>query len=167
MLMPATLSDFRAMSDRDLISELYRNTQDGSKIRRALSERMHYQGVDHPADLDNLHPRTRPAPSAPLEPTPPEPQRRVLDLTYENFPYMDAEPVLEWMREIHPHQLALDAKQSGFACQNMRDVDKALEWMTYAIAEKSEWRSIPVGAWRFWKAFYQKYKMWKLLKVTA
>jgi len=44
----------------------------------------------------------------------------------------------------------------------MKDQAQARSWMNYAIAEKSEWRNLPPGAWRFWKAFYQKWRMWKL-----
>jgi hypothetical protein len=164
------LGDFRAMPDRDLLMELYRNTQHGSKIRRAISERMHYQGVSHPADLEGLRQidwvrEVTPETIPPI----PETRRRILDLTKDNFPFMDTEPVLDWMRETQPYEIAIKARDEGYACQNMKDPEQAVNWMNYAIQEKSEWRNLPVGAWRFWKAFYQKAGMWKLVnnKVTA
>jgi len=151
-----TVTILRQLSDRDLIGELFNNPADGAKIRQIITRRMFLQGVKHPADLYGVRQldwvRGR---------EPPQP-RRILDVTPDNFPCMGEETVLDWMRELQPHEIATSARDEGFACSNMKDPDQARSWMNYAIADKSEWRQLPAGAWRFWKAFYQKWRMWKL-----
>ena len=156
------------MSDRTLLYELYDDTEHGSKIRQALSERLIEQGVTHPADLRGLRAMFVQEQVSSPDPTPaPETPRRILDVTTDNFPWMATEPVLEWMRETQPYLLAEEAKQDGFACQNMKDPEQAIDWMNLAIIQKSDWRSLTPAAVRFWKAFYGKWSLWKMKGKVA
>jgi len=102
------LTMLRQMSDRDIIGELLHNPADGAKIRQVILRRMELQRVSHPADLEGLRQldwvRGR---------EPPQP-RRILDLTRDNFPYMEDALVLAWLRESQHHESALSARDEGF-----------------------------------------------------
>jgi len=84
----------------------------------------------------------------------------LIELTRDNFPCMDREPVLDWMRELHPFELAHRAREAGYDCANMKNPEQSVEWMNFAMAEESEWRDLPLEGVRFWKIFYYKWRLW-------
>ena len=65
------------------------------------------------------------------------------------------------MREMHPFEIAAAAREDGYACSNTNEPEKSVELMNFAILEELEWRDLPLGAVRFWKMFYHKWRLWQ------